>query len=60
MALLDDFDLSAHLIERHGSLTVAQLRDEAGVSRKYALAALEYFDQIGFTRREGDARVLRP
>ncbi|MCE5238428.1 selenocysteine-specific translation elongation factor [bacterium] len=49
-----------NLIERHGSLTVAHLRDEAGVSRKYALAALEYFDQIGYTRREGDARVLKP
>ena len=46
------------LIERRGSLTVAQLRDELGLSRKYALAALEYLDQIGFTRREGDARVL--
>jgi selenocysteine-specific elongation factor len=46
------------LIERRGSLTVAQLRDELGLSRKYALAALEYLDQTGFTRREGDARVL--
>lgn len=46
------------LIEQHGSLTVAQLRDEVGISRKYALAALEYLDQVGFTRREGDARVL--
>lgn len=46
------------LIQAQGSLTVAQLRDEQGISRKYALAALEYFDRTGFTRREGDARVL--
>ena len=46
------------LIEQRGSLTVAQLRDELGITRKYALAVLEYFDQTGFTRREGDARVL--
>jgi selenocysteine-specific elongation factor len=48
----------ADLIKAKGSLTVAQLRDEVGISRKYALAALEYFDATGFTRREGDARVL--
>ena len=28
------------------------------ISRKYALALLEYFDATGLTRREGDARVL--
>ncbi len=46
------------MIEARGSLTVAQLRDELGISRKYALAALEYLDQVGFTKREGDARAL--
>ena len=35
------------------------LRDRFGTSRKYALAVLEHFDAIGFTRREGDVRRLR-
>ncbi|MEN6302796.1 MAG: SelB C-terminal domain-containing protein, partial [Armatimonadia bacterium] len=45
-------------IAQHGSVSVAELRDQLGVSRKYTLALLEYLDATGFTRREGDARVL--
>lgn len=45
-------------IEQKGNITVAELRNVLGVSRKYALALLEYLDEQGFTRREGDARVL--
>ncbi|MEI6501989.1 MAG: SelB C-terminal domain-containing protein, partial [Armatimonadota bacterium] len=47
-------------IAARGSLSVAQLRDAMGISRKYALALLECFDATGLTRREGDARVLTP
>ncbi|PKQ29619.1 MAG: selenocysteine-specific translation elongation factor [Actinobacteria bacterium HGW-Actinobacteria-10] len=43
----------------NGSGTAAQLRDALGVSRKYAIPLLEYFDAQGVTRREGDVRVLR-
>jgi len=43
----------------NGSITVAQLRDELGVSRKYALALLEYFDGIGLTKRNRDEHVLK-
>ena len=39
--------------------TAAELRDALGVSRKYAIPLLEYFDAQGLTRREGDVRVLR-
>jgi selenocysteine-specific elongation factor len=39
-------------------MTVAAVRDAAGVSRKYALSMLEFFDSQGFTRRVGDKRVL--
>jgi selenocysteine-specific elongation factor len=46
-------------ISEHGSMTVADLRDILGVSRKYTLAIMEYFDTIGVTRRVGDARVLK-
>ncbi len=45
------------LIDRQGSLTLAQFRDHFGTSRKYAQAVLEYLDQRRVTRRVGDARV---
>ncbi|NIV34412.1 MAG: hypothetical protein GWN58_34625, partial [Anaerolineae bacterium] len=48
----------AHLRE-HGSITVAQVRDMFGTSRKYALALLGYLDEKRITRRVGDERVLR-
>jgi selenocysteine-specific elongation factor len=43
-----------------GPFTVAEFRDLVGASRKYAVPLLEYFDQAGFTRRQGDVRVLGP
>ena len=39
--------------------TAGELRDVLGVSRKYAIPLLEYFDAQGLTKREGDVRVLR-
>jgi len=45
------------LIDRQGSLTLAQFRDHFGTSRKYAQAVLEYLDQRRVTRRLGDTRV---
>ncbi len=38
-------------------LTVSQIRELLGVSRKYAVPLCEYLDRIGFTRREGDLRL---
>jgi selenocysteine-specific elongation factor len=46
-------------IQEHGSITVAQMRDLFGTSRKYALALLGYLDEKRITRRVGDERVLR-
>jgi selenocysteine-specific elongation factor len=47
-------------IERDGSITLAQLRDELGTSRKFAQALLEHFDATRVTlRRPDDSRVLR-
>jgi selenocysteine-specific elongation factor len=48
----------AGLIERHGSVTIAELRDRLDLSRKYAQAILEYFDKSGFTKRVEDRHVL--
>jgi selenocysteine-specific elongation factor len=50
--------LRAHL-GQHGSITVAQVRDMFGASRKYALGLMEHLDDIRLTRRVGDERVLR-
>ncbi|OGD16241.1 MAG: selenocysteine-specific translation elongation factor [Candidatus Aminicenantes bacterium RBG_16_66_30] len=47
----------AGLIERRGSVSIAELRDRLGLSRKYAQAILEHFDRTGFTKRVGDRHV---
>ena len=39
-------------------VTLAQVRDATGSTRKFILPILEYFDSKGFTRREGDYRVV--
>ncbi|MDE2919157.1 MAG: selenocysteine-specific translation elongation factor [Chloroflexota bacterium] len=39
------------------SVTVREVRDALGTSRKYALALLEYLDSRAVTRRVGDARL---
>ena len=41
-----------------GGLTVSQIRELLGISRKHAVPWCEYLDRIGFTRREGDVRRL--
>jgi selenocysteine-specific elongation factor len=46
-------------IREKGQVTVADVRDIFGTSRKYALSLMEYLDQQKVTRRVGDARVLR-
>jgi len=48
----------AGLIERHGAVTIAELRDRLELSRKYAQAILEYFDKTGYTKRVEDRHVL--
>ena len=48
----------AHLNERR-TVTLAQVRDLLGTSRKYAQALLEHRDEQRLTRRVGDERVLR-
>ena len=47
----------AHISEA-GSITVGELRDRLGLSRKYAVALLEHLDDAGVTVRKGDERVL--
>jgi selenocysteine-specific elongation factor len=40
-------------------ITVSAFREAMGTSRKYAVPMLEWFDQRGVTRREGDRRIAR-
>lgn len=45
-------------INKKGSITVAEFRDELNTNRKVALSLLEYFDQLKITKRDGDKRIL--
>ena len=47
-------------IEVEGPVTVAQIRDLLGTSRKYAVPLSEWLDSTGATRRRGDVRMLGP
>jgi selenocysteine-specific elongation factor len=46
------------LVGGGSGMTVAEIRDLLGTTRKYAVPLCEYLDRIGLTRREGDLRVL--
>jgi selenocysteine-specific elongation factor len=41
-----------------GSITVARARDLSGSSRKHVLPLLQFLDDRGLTRRQGDDRIL--
>jgi selenocysteine-specific elongation factor len=68
---IDDFYLTRALateararvrarIEESGPLTVAEIRDLLGTSRRYAVPLCEWLDDSGATRRRGDVRALGP
>ncbi len=46
--------------EQEGSgFSVIQFRDASGIGRNLCIEILEYFDKIGFTRRDDNTRFLR-
>jgi selenocysteine-specific elongation factor len=47
-------------IEARGKVTLAEVRDIFGTSRRYVQALLEHLDEAKVTRRVGDERVLGP
>jgi len=47
------------LARSKGKVTLGEVRDLLGTSRKYAQALLEYMDEKKLTRRIGDERVAR-
>ncbi len=48
--------ISEALAQTPAGLTVADIRDRLGTTRKYAVPICEYLDSVGLTRREGDLR----
>ena len=45
--------------ERNGELSIPELRDAVGTTRKFLIPILEAFDTEGLTQRRGNTRVLR-
>jgi selenocysteine-specific elongation factor len=45
-------------LQQGAGMTVAEIRDLLGTTRKYAVPLCEYLDRIHLTRREGDLRLL--
>jgi selenocysteine-specific elongation factor len=43
-----------------GTVSTAAFRDASGLGRKRAVQVLEFFDRVGYTRRVGNAHLLRP
>ncbi len=55
-------EFTEKLAEEHDDDTgfsVIRFRDASGIGRNLCIEILEYFDQIGFTRRDGNTRFLR-
>jgi selenocysteine-specific elongation factor len=52
--------LAALLAVHPDGVTVAQVRDDLGTTRKHALPLLTHFDATGVTRRRGDVRIGGP
>ena len=51
--------LVKEIVERNGSVSVNQLRDEIQWGRKLTVQLIEYFDRSGFLRRKGNIHLLR-
>lgn len=45
-------------IEASGGISVSEVREALGSTRKFVVPLLEYLDRVGYTRRVGDQRVL--
>ncbi len=45
-------------LEKGEGLTMSQIREILETTRKYSVPYCEYLDRIGFTKRDGDVRVL--
>jgi selenocysteine-specific elongation factor len=55
---LEEFVAGLRAVGSAGEITVGELRDRTGLSRKYLIPLLEWADRRGVTRRVGDVRRL--
>jgi selenocysteine-specific elongation factor len=46
-------------LKKNESITTPEFKDMTGISRKYVIPLIEYFDSIHLTIRVGDTRQLR-
>lgn len=51
--------LAKEHVDQNGQVTLAEMRDLMGASRKFAVAVLEYWDKRGITKKVGDARTFK-
>ena len=52
------YDKLMEMFSKSDAITLAEYRTELGVSRKFALFFLDYFDAQKITKMVGDKRVL--
>ena len=57
-ARLEELAKAAQRLAAEGPFTVRQFRDATGVGRNVVIEVLEHFDDTGFTRRQGDTRIV--
>ena len=48
------------MLAERGTITVSDVRDVLGSSRKYVLPIVGWLDRTGVTRRRGDDRIPGP
>ena len=48
------------VLAERGTITVADVRDAVGSSRKYVVPIVGWLDRTGVTRRRGDDRIPGP
>jgi len=46
------------MVEKTGGVTLSEMREALQSTRKYTVPIMEYLDRAGFTKRDGDKRVL--
>ncbi|MBM3661058.1 MAG: selenocysteine-specific translation factor, partial [Actinobacteria bacterium] len=59
-ALASARDRVVALLAEKGTITVADVRDALGSSRKFTLPIVNWLDRNGVTRRRGDDRIPGP
>ena len=52
-------EMAKEHVAKNGQITLAEMRDLMGASRKFAVAILEYWDKRGITKKVGDARTFK-